>query len=175
MATLGDTEIIIKSFFDSRKSNKTRKEAAEIINFLIARFQKCPDYPFVQAKEIQAHFKDVIPDSTLFRQLADMERKGIVKREEHIEISETSKAGKKKPSVYYRIELSIKYPVETPSDRALGKIAKRYKELAIAKRLLKDCHKKNPNYDPDAAIKTIFDEENSDYARFIPEDEEKED
>ena len=76
-----------------------------------------------------------------------MEECGLIERDERIVERTTSRPGKKKPDVYYRI--AFRYPDLghdlLTRDKDLGVYARKNAELAIAKALLRECGIEDPD------------------------------
>ena len=145
------------NFIKQRKYPDTALDAQTLIT-VFAQARQTSD-GWIRAKDLRKILKEKNFKSgrTLSRFLKDLERIGLIFREERIELTPRSRPDKSKPNVYY--QLSNKYVPNSllASKRKLDRASRRFTELQIAKILLKELGISNPT----AAINKRLEEEYS--------------
>lgn len=145
MDPLDPTDILV-NFLDTRKSKATKNATLGILRYLNNAKQSHTE-GWVRAGELQGHFVrgGHLSDSTLFRLLADMEKAGLISKDDtRIEYGERSLYKKKKPSVYYRTEANWETSRWEKYAAVLSDLSQCYVKYDIAIKMLKEAGIKNP-------------------------------
>jgi hypothetical protein len=129
----------INIYFKSRKSLQSRQNSQSILKYLLDIHDKNPKNGWVQAKQLVAELVNsgkFESDTALFRQLQELTKHKLISRSEKIEQGPRSLAGKKKPSVYYKINLTELPSLQEAVSGSISPAGIKSIKLGIAKELL---------------------------------------
>ena len=146
-----EARLHVNQFLNSKMSEQSREDAKQIIVYLCEQRANDQSGGWVRARDLYNFFVrtgEIVHPTQFFRILDKLTESGVVQKETRIK--KIGSPGGKAP-IFYRspYHYSISWFAQSNSNnKTLHKIARRYRELSIAKILLKE----HGVPDPDTAI-----------------------